>query len=144
MLAMNLTATYVKGIIGFSEEAAMKDDHALGGYMTLGDYLVASKAYQEAKDRNFPAAAVGGTINAPRVDLKTGLVALTKADVREMQAKAVPTLGSGVIDPQRIADVPRVTELDALTLPEEIELYPYLEHLGDLIHDLEIDCEQQQ
>ena len=109
---------------GKARDGEAKDDHALGGYMTLGDYLVASKAYQEAKDRNFPAAAVGGTINAPRVDLKTGLVALTKADVREMQAKAVPTLGSGVIDPQRIADVPRVTELDALTLLDLIPTAP--------------------
>ena len=35
-------------------------------------------------------------------------------------------------------------QLDAITLPEEIELYPFLEHLGDLINDLQIDCEEQQ
>lgn len=28
-------------------------------------------------------------------------------------------------------------ELDAITEPNEIELYPYLMHLGDLIEDLE-------
>jgi hypothetical protein len=33
-------------------------------------------------------------------------------------------------------------QLDALTLPDEIETYPFLEHLGDLINDLSIDCEQ--
>ncbi len=30
-------------------------------------------------------------------------------------------------------------QLDALIEPEEIEVYPVLEHLGDLISDLELD-----
>ena len=33
-------------------------------------------------------------------------------------------------------------QLDALTLPDEIETYPFLEHLGDLINDLSIDCKE--
>ena len=32
-------------------------------------------------------------------------------------------------------------QLDALITSDEIELYPVLEHLGDLIGDLEIDVE---
>lgn len=35
-------------------------------------------------------------------------------------------------------------QLDAITFPSEIELYPFLEHLGDLINDLEIDCDREQ
>lgn len=35
-------------------------------------------------------------------------------------------------------------QLDAITLPSEIELYPFLEHLGDLINDLEIDCDRER
>ncbi len=33
-------------------------------------------------------------------------------------------------------------QLDALTQPDEIKTYPFLEHLEDLINDLSIDCEQ--
>jgi hypothetical protein len=33
-------------------------------------------------------------------------------------------------------------QLDALITPEEIELYPALEHLGDLINDLEMELEE--
>mgnify|MGYP006297648081 FL=1 len=33
-------------------------------------------------------------------------------------------------------------QIDALITPDEIELYPVLEHLGDLINDLEIDAER--
>ena len=32
-------------------------------------------------------------------------------------------------------------QLDALTQPEEIELYPYLLHLGDLIEDLQLEID---
>ena len=30
-------------------------------------------------------------------------------------------------------------QLDALTSPDEIEAYPFLEHLGDLIEDLQLE-----
>ena len=30
-------------------------------------------------------------------------------------------------------------QLDALTSPDEIETYPFLEHLGDLINDLQLE-----
>lgn len=32
--------------------------------------------------------------------------------------------------------------LDALITPDEIETYPVLEHLGDLINDLQLEAEQ--
>jgi hypothetical protein len=32
-------------------------------------------------------------------------------------------------------------QLDGLIEPDEIEMYPVLEHLGDLIQDLEIELE---
>lgn len=34
------------------------------------------------------------------------------------------------------------TQLDALITPDEFETYPALEHLGDLISDLEADLEE--
>jgi hypothetical protein len=34
-------------------------------------------------------------------------------------------------------------QLDALITPNEIETYPALEHLGDLINDLQIDLERE-
>lgn len=33
-------------------------------------------------------------------------------------------------------------QLDALTTPDEIETYPFLEHLGDLINDLEMEAQE--
>lgn len=33
-------------------------------------------------------------------------------------------------------------QLDALTTPDEIEAYPFLEHLGDLINDLELEAQE--
>lgn len=33
-------------------------------------------------------------------------------------------------------------QLDALITPDELDTYPCLEHLGDLIHDLELEVEQ--
>ena len=54
---------------------------------------------------------------------------------------ALPTMTTR----ERVAALWQLYEqLDAITLPEEIELYPFLEHLGDLINDLQIDCEEQQ
>lgn len=34
-------------------------------------------------------------------------------------------------------------QLDELITADEIQTYPVLEHLGDLIHDLEIDAERE-
>lgn len=33
-------------------------------------------------------------------------------------------------------------QLDALTEPNEIEVYPFLMHLGDLIEDLQLELEE--
>jgi hypothetical protein len=33
-------------------------------------------------------------------------------------------------------------QLDALTTADEIEAYPYLEHLADLINDLELEAQE--
>jgi hypothetical protein len=33
-------------------------------------------------------------------------------------------------------------QLDALTEPNEIETYPFLMHLGDLIEDLQLELEE--
>lgn len=33
-------------------------------------------------------------------------------------------------------------QLDALTTPDEIEAYPFLEYLGDLINDLELEAQE--
>jgi HK97 family phage major capsid protein len=48
-------------------------------------------------------------------DVRRGDVPVTKADVASMvERKALPTIGAGVIQPQRLPDVVRVSELDAL------------------------------
>lgn len=34
--------------------------------------------------------------------------------------------------------------LDELLTPDEFAMYPVLEHLGDLINDLQIDCDRER
>lgn len=45
---------------------------------------------------------------------------------------------------ERVAALYRLyLQLDELITPDEMELYPTLQHLEDLIHDLEIDAERE-
>jgi hypothetical protein len=35
-------------------------------------------------------------------------------------------------------------QLDAITEPDEIETYPFLQHLGDLIEDLQLEIDRER
>jgi HK97 family phage major capsid protein len=103
------------------------------GYMTLGAYVEAQKGL----DRYFDTFGSGGApqgVNFKLAEItRTGIlrdrrgsdvfVPLRKSEIQELyEAKAVPSLGAGVIEPQRIADVPRVNEFDRLRLRDVLDV----------------------
>lgn len=103
------------------------------GYMTLGSYVEAQKGLESYFETfgnggapqgvNFKLAEItqAGVLR----DRRGGevMVPLRKSEIEQMyEAKAVPSLGAGVIEPQRIADVPRVTEFDRLRLRDVLDV----------------------
>lgn len=90
----------------------------IAGYLTLGEAVVRSPAYQEFVKANFPRGNVSLLV-APQLKRGRGGVAylpLTHQQKSDWEAKAVPTLGSRVIQPQRLADIVQVTQDDKLVL----------------------------
>ena len=64
---------------------------------------------------------------------------------RQPQAPPVtPHRNHAMTTTERVAALWQLYEqLDALITADEIELYPALQHLGDLIEDLQIDIERE-
>ena len=61
-----------------------------------------------------------------------------------MRAQQLAPIAEDMNTTERVAALWAIYEqIDALITPDEIELYPVLEHLGDLINDLEIDVERE-
>lgn len=91
-------------------EEKQAPSRGIAGYMSLGDYVVASQAYQDWVGKGAPAgdykfAQIEETIER---DGKL-FVPITKAQRDEIEQKAVPTIGAGVIEPQRLSVTPQVT-----------------------------------
>lgn len=82
--------------------------------MSAGDLFVKSQKYREFVEQGCPS----GTVVPNVVQIKrheAGQVHLTAAEVKAVrEQKAVPTLGTGVIDPTRLSDIVRATEFDDL------------------------------
>jgi HK97 family phage major capsid protein len=90
----------------------------VAGYMTPGDYFVASREF-----KSFQGGAVRETnpVSMPKVVRTKGdtkyLVPITKAERHAFQSKASDlTLNAGVIEPLRLPEIVRATEFDQLTL----------------------------
>lgn len=108
---------------GKAQDEEKGDEQA--GFMSLGEAFVRSEAYKQAKDRGFPQGMTHEAMVAKGFDVRYGSVPVTKADVQAMrERKAVPTIGAGVIAPQRLTDVVRVTELDALDFLQLLNTSP--------------------
>jgi HK97 family phage major capsid protein len=105
----------------------------VAGYVTLGDFVLASEEMERFRQQRF----VKGQSAAVMIDgaslLGTGtlfgphgepLVPLTrdgrKAFESAMESKAVPTIGTGVLEPERLTRVPQVTPDDRLTFSDVI------------------------
>lgn len=82
----------------------------VAGYLSLGEAVVRSPEFQKFAERGYPrmeaqVLQVPGFVN--------GLVPLSKEQRNELariDTKAVPTIGAGVIDPQRISDLVNAAE----------------------------------
>lgn len=102
------------------------DDQAksgVAGYVTFSDFVVLSAEYQKAAEGNFRASVQLGDIpiglaRAAKSGLRgpggEPLIALNReqrqAFEQAMQGKSLVSIGSGVIEPQRLSVEPRVTE----------------------------------
>lgn len=101
-----------------SQPGTEQQKGAIAGYLSLGEAVVRSPAYQEFVKNNFPR----GTVPLIAVtELKRGrggmaFLPLTHEQKADWEAKAVPTLGARVIQPQRLEDIVQVTADDRLVL----------------------------
>lgn len=104
---------------------------AIAGYISLGDAVIASGQFHEWAQKgyargnhaiiNLEAALLGK--NTRRGPTGETLVPLTQKGrqmfeefLQSKEAKAVPTIGAGVIDPTRIDRIPQVTADDRLRM----------------------------
>ena len=106
-----------------------RSSNDIAGYMLLGDYVVAQDGMKDFKKAGKPKAPFM-LAKVPSVFSRRGeksvMVALSADQVREIksayESKAVPTLGSGIIEPTRIDDIVRVTEQDRLQLRDVLDI----------------------
>jgi HK97 family phage major capsid protein len=112
-----------------------RDSREVAGYISIGDAVIMSEAFQKFASSEFAtghsatiqlACALNGK-NALMGPNQQPLVPLSR-DMRKefdrfMQtkaAKAVPTLGTGVIEPERLARIPQVTADERLRVRDVI------------------------
>jgi HK97 family phage major capsid protein len=100
-------------------EAKAERGPAVAGYVSLGEAFAASAQLKSYIDNGMPLSG-----SAP-VNLKgvRGLyVPLSRDERAAFEAKAVPTLGTGVIDPTRLSDVVKATENQKLALRDVLNI----------------------
>lgn len=106
-------------------KGAQPTDREVAGYVSLGDMVIASEAFQEFAKTGYArghvaviqlahAAMMGKNVQQgyhgePLVPLTRTQRKMFEDFMRSPQSKAVPTIGSGVIDPDRLARLPQVT-----------------------------------
>ena len=109
----------------------------VAGYMTLGEYVTAQKGVQEYMDRMadggtkssievaVPASILGGN----SIDIhghKTPIVPLSPDERKAVEAflktKAIPTIGTGVIEPTRLPGVTQQVRDDDLVLRDVMSI----------------------
>jgi HK97 family phage major capsid protein len=98
---------------GRGEEKGEDDGSAVAGYMSLGEQFVNSRKYREYIAGGCPEGVAVSNIAAAK-DHRAGYAPVTKAQVKGMEMKTVPTIGAGVIEPTRLNDLVRATEFDDL------------------------------
>jgi HK97 family phage major capsid protein len=111
---------------GAAAAEAKADGPRIVGYVSAGELAASSDTYRAWAKSGGPSSHAGwATVELP--GLKGRFVPLTgeqrkAVEAAQRETKAVPTLGTGVIDAQRIADVVRVTEQDQLRLRDVINV----------------------
>lgn len=118
---------------GRSKDAVKMGEREVAGYVSLGDYVLMSESLQKCAADGWPvgayatvnvaAAMTGGNAvkgpgGAPMVPLNRDQRKSFERAV--MENKAAPTLGTGVIEPDRLARVPQVTADERLRIRDVI------------------------
>jgi HK97 family phage major capsid protein len=115
------------------KEQAKANGTGVAGYVSLGDYVILSKSMEEFRATGYSRGShalieVSGVSllgkNARITDRGDVLVPLSREQRKSIEdlisTKAAPTLGTGVLEPERIARIPQVTADDRLTLADVI------------------------
>ena len=115
--------------------AKQSGDREIAGYISIGDAVLASDAFQKFAQTDYARgnhaviqleAAMNGknVIHGPRGE---PLVPLTRDGrkafnqfLESKESKAVPVLGTGVLEPDRVARIPQVTADERLTIRDVI------------------------
>jgi len=87
------------------------------GYVTLGAFVTAQKALDNFRRLGMPNSQFK-LVDVP--DLHRKMIGLNAEQLAEF--KAVPTLGDGVIEPERLPDIVRVAEQDRLRLRDVLNV----------------------
>lgn len=84
----------------------------VAGYISLGDAVIRAEGFRDFMDAGMPRlpqVKVFSSGDSQVVDVKgKSYIALTSEQRRAIETKAIPTLGSGVIEPSRLPVVPQV------------------------------------
>lgn len=99
-------------------------DGDIAGYLSLGEAVVNSPAYKQFVEANFPKGSFPLLVVPELKRFRGGaaFMPLTRKQREEWEAKAVPTIGTGVLDPQRIADIAQVTAPDKTVLRDVLNV----------------------
>lgn len=100
-------------------------DPGIAGYLTLGEAVVTSPLYKQFVDANFPKGNFPLLVVEEFKNVRgtrTGYVPLTKAQRSAWEAKAVPTIGTGVLEPQRLADITQQVANDETVLRDVLNV----------------------
>lgn len=112
------------------------DAFEVAGYVTLGDYLTGSEQYAKflaagaPKEMSFTTAVPHLLKVGNHPTLREGFVPLTRemrhkfSEVERMERKDMPSLGSRVIEPQRLADIVNDVENTQLNLRDVLNVVP--------------------
>ena len=97
------------------------------GYMTVGEYAVATGNLQKFIAAGMPKGAEFKLADVPQLlrgrRERGPLVPLTGRQIKAlMETKAVPTIGAGIIEPMRVPDMAKVTEFDQLRLRDILNI----------------------
>jgi HK97 family phage major capsid protein len=106
------------------EQKGARDD-AIAGYISAAEWFAFSPEMKAFYAANMPKTAwaptpiIGsllGIKSQRRLNAPAGFIPVTKAMREVLEAKTLPSLGTGVIEPQRLAEIVRATENQTLGL----------------------------
>lgn len=102
------------------------DGNPVVGYIGLGTYVVASKGLHDFQQSGRPKSGAKLADVPSLLRLKghrEPVVPISMEQIKRIEeSKAVPTIGSSVIEPTLVSDVVRVTENDRLTLRDILDV----------------------